>query len=286
MKSSLFRNSVFALAAVALMFFGFSRPAWSCTGECPVNPECPDEQTQCEPYTNVYNNVTNNKLYVCVDVYAPVTNLNVNVTQNNIINNNINSNNGGHDGGRECQYKHERQDCDFCRRWMGCFDPFTKILMADKSTKMAVDVKEGDLVWNPLAERAARVTKRVAGPEEIAMVEFGYGDKLIKVTQDHPVVVQKLNVNASLLTGAPDMSTAFTVKQARDLSKDDLVLGSDSQYHRIDVLRQLPLRPNQAVINFELEASSSDIRDHAVVANGIISGDLTVQNSLNKDKSL
>jgi hypothetical protein len=270
----MFRNSLFALAAITLICLGFAQPAWSCDGEEPVNPECPDEETQCEPYTNIYNNVTNNQLFICVDVYVPIT---------------ININNGGddHDGdrGKECEYKHDRQDCDFCRRWMGCFDPNTNIVMGDKSTKMAVDIKEGDLVWNPIAERAARVTKRVAGPEELAMIEFGYGDKLVKVTQDHPVVVQKLAVEASLLSDTLNMSSAYTVKQARDLSKDDSVLGSDGQYHRIDVLRQLPLKANQAVINFELEGGSNDIRDHAVVANGIISGDLAVQNTLTKDKS-
>lgn len=276
MKNSMFRNSLFAVAAVALIFLGFARPAWSCDGEEPGNPECPDEETQCEPYTNIYNNVQNNNLFVCVDVYVPIT---------------ININGGGHNGGGggnddgECRYKHDRQDCDFCRRWMGCFDPNTNIVMGDKSTKMAVDIKEGDLVWNPLAEQAARVTKRVAGPEELAMIEFGYGDKLVKVTQDHPVVVQKLAINASLLSDTLNMSSAYTVKQARDLSKDDLILASDGQYHRIDVLRQLPLKANQAVINFELESSSNDIRDHAVVANGIISGDLAVQNTLTKDKS-
>ncbi len=264
-----------AILALALACFSRVAPAWSCDDECPggncnpcgedpENPECPDTDLDCEPYTTTYQHGEGNALYNCVDTYEPCT---PTVQE-----------------GEQCCYKLASHECDYCGRWWGCFDPNTEILMGDKTTKRVSAIKDGDFVWNPLAAQAMRVTKRVAGPEEIPMIEIRYNGKTIRVTQDHPMVVKNTAVAASMNVNAA-ADTGYGIKQARDLSKDDLLLGPDGLYHQIEFAAEAPLKAHQTVINFELAAPSGSIQDHAVVANGIVTGDLAVQVNLKKEQS-
>jgi hypothetical protein len=260
------RKLVLSIVALALFaVFGLPQVTWACDEEEPENPENPDTPVNCDPYTTTYNNADEHNISVCVDTYVAI-NITVNINE-------------------ECEYRLDDHKCDFCKRFNGCFDPNTDILMGDGSTKTAKDIKEGDLLWNPLAKSSEKVTKLVAGPEELAMVALGYGDKVIRVTQDHPIVVENQIVKASLLSNTENGGTGYTVKQALDLTQDDAVLGSDGQFHKLTALRTLPVKFNQTVINFELEASSNSIQDHAVVANGIVTGDLKTQNAIKEANS-
>ncbi len=273
MKS--FSNIIVSLAGLAVLSYcGLGQPAYACDdeepnpppcGEDPNNPEHPNIPVTCEAYTVTYQHGTGNTLYNCVDTYEP--------TQTTI------------NWDEECGFHLTTHDCDCVGRWWGCFDPNTEILMGDQvTTKKLFEVKNGDYLWNPLSGAPARVAKRVAGGEDIPLVEIRYNDKAIRVTQDHPMVVLGEAPNISLLDTLA-RETGYAVKQAKDISENDSLLGNDGVYHKVTSVKLLPVKTGQTVINVELESLSGSIQEHAVVANGIVTGDLLSQNALKQAKS-
>ena len=171
----------------------------------------------------------------------------------------------------------ERGNCDFvtiCRyhRTSGCFPPEAKILMADRSTvKKVVDLQTGDKIWNPVQKKVVEVGRLLSGPEKNALFEFAFGSVKIHVTEKHPMVVQGVD-------GKPFVKAAHTVVAS------DLLLGNDGQFHKIDVLKKLPVQEGQMVYNFEVVSQSQDQNDRMVSADGVVTGDVVVQTRLSGGK--
>ena len=180
------------------------------------------------------------------------------------------------DGSIVCKTEKIRYD-----RVNSCFDGETKILMSDKSFKPIKEILAGDMVWNPALNKAQEVTHVLVGPEKIPMIEVGYGDTKVKITQTHPMVT--LQDAAGLSNVALNDATAQKSKvvKASQLREGDSILGADGKFHKIEQLRELPVDPKQVVYNFEVKADSDEISQHMIVAEGFITGDVRVQANLN-----
>jgi hypothetical protein len=179
---------------------------------------------------------------------------------------------------------------------LGCFAPETKIKMADGSEKPIARIQAGDLVWNPVTREGVRVKYPTVGPEKIAMWELGYADKAVIVTQDHPVVINNAALesewnNLSGLMGRTSLGQPpvrgelprnYKVIRASDLKVGDMVYSQDGKFHKLTVLRTLPIKADQQVMNLMLDTTSSRSEDHMLVADGIITGDLYLQEQLKK----
>ncbi len=146
----------------------------------------------------------------------------------------------------------------------GCFSPETSILLENGFETRADTVRQGDVLYNPVTKQGYRVRKVVAGPEKIPLIELRYGTSLLRVTQTHPIL------------------TARGFVPAKNLRASDKVLGADENFHALEILRRLPVLKSQQVWNFELETETNADSDHAILAGGIVSGDLTIQKQLEK----
>lgn len=181
----------------------------------------------------------------------------------------------------------------FHKECLGCFSPETKIMMADKTMRTISQIKAGDLVWNPVTEKAIAVRYMTMGPEEIPMYQLGYGTTSIEVTEGHPVIVKNDRLEAdwialsgvvgdvSLRSDKPqlhsEMPRGYLVKKASELTIGDKVFGADGSFHKLTVLRKLPVKPDQVVLNIRLDTDSENPDDRMLVADGIVTGDLWLQ---------
>lgn len=152
-----------------------------------------------------------------------------------------------------------------CFRVSGCFAPGTLIRLADQTVKPIEEIRAGEQVWNPVSRKPATVERIIEGPEKFPLIEYGFDGSVSHVSQKHPV-----------LTGAG-------IKTAVDLVLNDTVVSGDGTLHNITQLRTLPLEDGQMVINLITEDWSVPPEEqHYLVADGMITGDLILQNELNK----
>ena len=111
--------------------------------------------------------------------------------------------------------------------------------MADGTDKPVESLRIGSEVWNPLTRKPARAVDVVRGPENKNLWEVLAGEMSVIVTEDHP------------------FQTKRGWKQARELVKDDLLLGDGSD-KKVNSVRRLAMRADQIVWNLELEGD--DVR--------------------------
>ena len=142
----------------------------------------------------------------------------------------------------------------------GCFDPTASVLLSNGKVVSASEVKLGDRIYNPLSGRSFPVKKVTAGPETIPLVEIGFGENLLRITQTHPIL------------------TASGMKRAKEIKVGDVVIDASGGEQRVQYARLGELKAGQQVFNFELDVDSTDPRDRLIVADNIASGDLAVQN--------
>ena len=144
----------------------------------------------------------------------------------------------------------------------GCFDPATRIRMADGSNKPVMTLKKGDLVLNPRTGKSMAITRIVDGPEKSKpMYEVRIGARMVKVTGGHP------------------FATARGMLPATALKKGDRITGHNGKTEAIASIRKLPVNPQQMVRNFTVAGGKAD-QDHLILANGIVTGDLHLQQKL------
>lgn len=178
----------------------------------------------------------------------------------------------------------------------GCFAPETKILMSDQSYKLVSSLKVGDKVWNPVTGKAAEVYTVSHGPERIPMVQIGFDQSAVEVTDGHPMVInnkaeegqmlllESLIAPASLRSETrSELPRGYQVKRADQVKVGDRILGADGRFHTVNVARMLPVRPGQMVHNFIVNPGSTNSDDHMVMADGLVVGDLYLQNKLKKE---
>lgn len=145
----------------------------------------------------------------------------------------------------------------------GCFEEKTKITMADGSEKLASDIRSGDMVWNPKTQKGQMIKKVIAGPEQWPLLEVKSAGKSVIVTGEHPFLTKD------------GLKPAFQLTAA-----DVLVEGSEEiQIEAVTTQERAAGEAAPNVWNFEL-LGSSDNEDHYVLANGVMTGDLYLQQKL------
>lgn len=149
----------------------------------------------------------------------------------------------------------------------GCFALDVEILMADKTTKKVADIRSGDMVWNPLLKKAAQVKKVVRGPEPIPLYHIKTAHNSLSVTKSHPFV------------------TSEGIVTTEHLKVGNKVQDADGSFAKVTSVSKLPVVDGQLVMNFELESDSNDVQHHAIVANGIVTGDLFLQTGSSSPES-
>ena len=136
------------------------------------------------------------------------------------------------------------------------------IRMADGSEKAVEDVAAGDLLWNPILNKGQKVQRVIEGAEDESLIEYGYAGKRSKVTQNHPVY------------------TEAGIKRAKELKREDRVKDEHGMWREVNLFQKLEAEEGQRVINFILEAENPTFSDHALLADGIVTGDFVVQSQL------
>lgn len=149
-----------------------------------------------------------------------------------------------------------------CFRGDGCFNAGVKILMGDHSLKVIEEIRAGDEVWSPVLKKAIKVRKVLQGPEDHPLLRFGTDKRTVTTSEKHPVRV------------------SGKVKRARELVIGDVVEFDDGTTHAITVLERLPQRTGQQVFNLSLDAPADLSDGHLLVSDGIITGDIILQNTL------
>jgi hypothetical protein len=151
------------------------------------------------------------------------------------------------------------------RQGCGCFEEKTQIQMADGSLKLASEIRAGDLVFNPKTARAQSIRRVIAGPERWPLLKVQAGGKSVTVTGEHPFL------------------TKDGLKPAYKLSPDDTLIEGQVETKVQAVIQEERKADAEApeVWNFELVGSSED-DDHYVLANGVMTGDLYLQQKLGK----
>lgn len=156
------------------------------------------------------------------------------------------------------------------RTFRGCFAPETLITMADGQKKEIQKIKLNDKVRNPLNGLPAIVIRITKGPEsDKGMLEIGFkGSHKVVVTSKHPFMTRQ------------------GLKQADELTeKDELVIGQDS-FKKITHIVRRPVKVDQTVVNIAVTGQTFEASDHMIEADGVIAGDLFLQEKLENSKSL
>ncbi len=152
------------------------------------------------------------------------------------------------------------------RTMLGCFDPATKIQMGNGTRRKIDALKMGDLVLNPVTGKVAPVVRITKGPEAgkgLYLIGFGgKGAAAVKVTSKHPFM------------------TNLGLRTAAQLAPGDRILTTGGLFRKLDVVQALPESAGQIVVNIALGSTTFAANDHMVLADGIVSGDLLLQERL------
>ena len=141
----------------------------------------------------------------------------------------------------------------------GCFEEGTTITMADGSKRSIENIKKGDLVWNPLTKMPALVKKGVKGPEEFIMYSFKVNGEEVKVTKTHPMLTDRGSL------------------KAEDVKANDRMLWKSGE---LEIESITTYKTENDVYNLFLVSEDGKDIEGAVIANGVITGDLDMQQQL------
>ena len=138
--------------------------------------------------------------------------------------------------------------------------------MADGSLRKIEDIRAGDLVRNTKTGAPVKVGQVIEGPESLPLIRFGFDGTAVTTSQAHPVL------------------TAAGLKPTNELKKGDTIFDAQGNPHTLTILETLPIEEGQRVINVNLDATSSDVDQRLIVSDGIITGDIVLQNLLKERK--
>ena len=151
----------------------------------------------------------------------------------------------------------------FTRGTCGCFAEKTKILMGDgKSEKPIEDLVSSDLVWNPILKKAVGIKRMTKGPENVPMLEITVDGQVLSVTGKHP------------------FPTESGDRQAFTLVPNDRILLEDGRWGTIESIQASNEALGKDVWNLEIDLPGAELEHHYIVANGVITGDLRIQENL------
>jgi hypothetical protein len=162
----------------------------------------------------------------------------------------------------QCTYSYTTKDeAGFvCRNNDGCFDETTLIRMSDGSDRLITELRMGEFVYNPVTKMPARITKLTIGPELKPLINVSVGGRVVKVTDTHPFMTRRGWI------------------QAKNLKTSDQVLSGNKIYLPVTALELGA--SGRTVANLALEGPASLPDLHYVLANGVVTGDLVIQNML------
>lgn len=138
--------------------------------------------------------------------------------------------------------------------------------MASGQTVAVEDIRVGDMIVSPQTGGALRIASVVEGPEALPLVHIIAGDLSVRVTEAHVVLTQE------------------GLKRAKDLTAEDSIVDEKGSYHAIDRLEPIPPEIDQRVINFVVEGFTPEVDKHLLVSDGIVTGDLYLQNNLEAEQ--
>jgi hypothetical protein len=147
-----------------------------------------------------------------------------------------------------------------CRNNDGCFDVLTKIRMADGSDRLITELSKGEYVYNPVTRKPAKIVKLTMGPENKPLLHITIGNSTVRVTDTHPFMTKRGWV------------------AARHLKAGELVLSSEN--HFVKVEKVTLGQSGRMVANLALEGPANEFEKHYVLADGVVTGDLVIQNML------
>lgn len=161
-----------------------------------------------------------------------------------------------------CRYnfKTELNEDFVCRTDDGCFDEDTRIRMADGTDRLIKKLKMGDLVLNPVTGNPAKIVKLVIGEESKPLIHVSVDGRMVRVTSTHPFMTRRGWV------------------LARNLRKSDELLASGRRYLPVRSIELGAL--GRTVVNLALEGPADQGELHYVLADGVVTGDLVIQNML------
>ena len=142
----------------------------------------------------------------------------------------------------------------------GCFAPGTRITMVDQSLRPIENVTVGDIIFNPATKGGSVVKRVVKSPEPYHLIKISTAKNILTVSRLHPMI------------------TKNGIKKAANVKVGELLLMSDGKYASVVRVGPSPVFSNQHVFNVELIASKSGER--RLIAEGIVTGDIVIQNSL------
>ena len=94
----------------------------------------------------------------------------------------------------------------------------------------------------------------IEGPEALPLDPLRLRCTTVTTSQTHPVL------------------TAAGLKPAKQLTTGDTIFDARGNPHPVTILETLPIEEGQRVINFNLDATSSDVDQRLIVSDGIITG--------------
>jgi hypothetical protein len=162
----------------------------------------------------------------------------------------------------QCNFNYKTKDeANYvCRNHDGCFDESTLIRMADGSDRLVTQLKRGEFVYNPITKKPARIVKLTMGPELKPLIHVGVAGRIVKVTDTHPFMTRRGWI------------------QAKALKATDEILSG--QKHYLPVTSVSIGATGRTVANLALEGPADQTDLHYVLADGVVTGDLVIQNML------
>jgi len=162
------------------------------------------------------------------------------------------------------EIQQQQMRAQFGKRTSGCFVSGTRVALDQSRIDVVEHVFKGVTVLTEDGKR--KVLRAVRGPENLPIVEIGTERGYrIRVTQRHPMLTP----------------TGLTMAGQLKLG-DKLIAAEDRGEVAITSLRKMPY--DGLVYNFSLPGADDD--DHLVAAEGLITGDLYLQQKLSSSRGL
>lgn len=134
------------------------------------------------------------------------------------------------------------------------------ITLGDGSSRRAGEIGKGDVLLNPVTKRGVTVARVIEGPEAEPLVAIVAGGRTLRVSQMHV------------------MKTKAGLLLARQVVVGDAIQIADGTFAAVEEVKLLEVAEGQKVVNFEFEGAHEDKNDLLVLSEGMVSGNLTLQN--------
>ncbi len=151
----------------------------------------------------------------------------------------------------------------------GCVSEDTKILMGDGKTEKRIDqIAEGDKVWNPVLKKAMPIHHLSRGPEKVPLLTIKTAGDELNATGNHPFPTRS------------GMKTAFQLEVGEEIQL------ASGRWAKIEAIKVKGHEAGHAPVvwNIEIDAPADNWDAHHYVANGIDTGDLFIQRTLESGK--